>query len=94
MSEQRHTMTIEIDNLTDAQVMAIEDMMATWQMLGGMGGSRWTSFYADGDGNFRPKITVDGAKAEFCDLVDRDKAWEGDEYRIDFDEIAWKLHDD
>lgn len=89
-------MTIEIDNLTEAQAIAIEDMMATWVVLGDLGGSRWTSFYADGDGNFRPKVNVNGKEAKFAstDLIseeERSEIWKGKEYRIDFDKIAWKL---
>ena len=53
-------MTIELKGLTKAQAIAIEDMMATWNSLGIMGSSRWTAFYADGDGNFRPEIIVNG----------------------------------
>ena len=55
-------LTIEIDNLTEPQALAIEDMLATWSSLGSRGSSRWTAFYADGDGDFRPKILVDGQK--------------------------------
>ena len=62
--EKTISMKIEIDNLTEAQAIALEDMLATWQWLGGNGASRWTAFYADGDGNFQPKITIDGRKPE------------------------------
>lgn len=88
--------TIEIDNLTEAQAIAIEDMLATWVMLGRTGSSRSTSFYADGDGNFRPKITVDGHEAKTTDLVSNKERWPkgpyGD-YAIDFDAISWKLRE-
>jgi hypothetical protein len=57
-------MTIEIDNITEAQARAIEDMLALWQHLGAQDGSRWTAFFADGNGGFRPEITVDGKPAE------------------------------
>ena len=68
-------MIIEIDNLTEAQKIAIEDMMYTWQMLGNIGSSRWTSFFSDGGGNFRPKITVDGNKPQSTDIIDEDNKW-------------------
>jgi len=87
------SMRIQIDNLTKAQEIALEDMMATWVHLGGIGSSRWTAFFADGDGNFRPNITVNGKKPEFSNLVNRTDVWAGDEYRIDFDSIAWKLRE-
>jgi hypothetical protein len=89
------TINVEIQNITDAQAIALEDMFMTWVYLGKLGASRWTSFYADGDGNFRPKINVNGKEAEFSLLIDeemRNKMWEGHEYKIDFDTISWKLH--
>jgi hypothetical protein len=107
MSEPNEKMVIEIDNLTKAQKLAIEDMLAAWVALGNMGSSRWTAFYADGDGNFHPKVTVDGHKAEQCKLTDPKERWrEGafttrtggaistDFYMMDFDEIAWALRKD
>lgn len=108
MADNRKKITIEIDNLTEAQALAIEDLLAQWQVLGGMGSSRWTAFYADGDGNFQPKVTVDGHKAEFCELGVPPKErwtqlWEENEYgnlnphetyMIDFDAIAWALDKD
>ena len=54
------TINVEISNITEAQAIALEDMFRTWVSLGNNGSSRWTCFYADGDGNFRPSIKVDG----------------------------------
>ena len=91
---------VEIDDLTPAQALAIEDMMAMWTYLGGIGASRWTAFMADGDGNFRPKICVDGRKPEA--YGNTTKRWkvpksihqqQSDIYFIDFDEIAWELRE-
>jgi hypothetical protein len=84
---------IVIKNLTVAQSIALEDMMATWQGLGSMGCSRWTSFFADGDGNFRPEISFNGYVPQTTELLEEGQTWEGGEYRIDFDTIGWKLHD-
>ena len=86
-------MLIEIENLTKAQKIALEDMFATMVNLGNIGGSRWVCFYSDGDGNFRPKITVDGKKPEFTKLLTKEDKWKNNEYRIDFDKIAWLLRD-
>lgn len=97
--------TIQMNNLTEAQALAIEDLFATWMQLGSMGSSRWTAFYVDGDGNFHPEITVNGNKPKRCELTDPKKRWRkfafkrdgklyGDEgYFIDFDSIAWKLRE-
>jgi hypothetical protein len=89
------TINVEISNITEAQAIALEDMFRTWVGLGNAGASRWTSFHADGDGNFRPSIKVDGKDAEFSPLIDekmRNKMWEEGEYRIDYDVRAWKLN--
>ena len=56
---------IEIDGLTKPQKIALEDLLKQWETLGKLGCSRWTSFFADGDGNFRPKIRIDGRKPKF-----------------------------
>jgi hypothetical protein len=53
-------LVVEFNNLTEAQALALEDLFAVWKMLSGMGGSRWTAFMADGDGNFHPSIKVNG----------------------------------
>ena len=100
MWKERHTAVIRISNLTKPQVEAIESLMAQWVSLGGLGGSRWTAFYADGDGNFRPRITVNGRKAQFTEKLNHKKLWVsaddlscGSEiYAIDFDAIAWQEH--
>jgi len=87
---------IEINNLTKPQRIALEDMLKTWLHLSSLGGSRWTCYYADGDGNFHPKIKIDGRDPKYTDLIKdrRERVWKNDEYRIDFDMIAWALHKD
>ena len=66
---------IEIGNLTEAQLVSLEDMLATWVSLGHLGSSRWTAFYADGDGNFRPEILIDGRKPEKTKLMSQKELW-------------------
>jgi hypothetical protein len=99
----KRTLTVVIENVTEAQEIALNDLFATWQMLGNLGSSRWTAFYADGDGDFRPRITVNGEKAKFTDLLDRKLMWkpdsvvagsfERDAYKIDFDWVGGKLQE-
>ena len=84
-------MKIEIDNLTKPQEEAIKTMLRLWEYLGNVGYSRKVSFYADGDGNFNPKIFVDGKKPEFYKFKDG-RAYPKENkqgYIIDFDDIAW-----
>lgn len=90
MSEGRRTIQITLD-LTAAQALAVESLLATWNKLAGQGSSRWTAFYADGDGNFHPNATFAGHRPEHTTLVAEESFWVGNEYRIDFDPIAWSL---
>lgn len=90
----KHKLTIEIDNLTEAQVIALNDLLATWVQLGSWGSSRDTTFFADGDGDFQPKILVNGEKPKLTNLLPRDQFWKSGhhgDYRIDYDWIGWKL---
>ena len=96
--KSRPRVSIRIDNLTGPQLEALEDMLATWMHLGGLGSSRWTAFFADGDGNFHPRITVNGKKPKFTEKLERKDLWVKNldcsaEYRIDFDALAWKTHE-
>lgn len=81
-------MDIRIDSVTPAQAEAIESLLAMWRSLGSLGASRWTFFYAYGDGNFRPKVTVNGRDAKHTDYLKADDLWKNDEYRIDFDDLT------
>ena len=93
MKKEKTTMTVYIENLTEAQKIALSDMFAQWQALGNVGSSRWVSFFADGDGDFRPLITIDGVNqpAFFGTSTMQKARWKGDEYRIDFDEVSGSL---
>lgn len=79
-------------NLTKAQAIAIEVLLAQWNWLASVGASRWTAFYADGDGNFRPHATIDGRTPDAKrSPFPAEKFWNGNEFRVDFDPIAWSL---
>jgi hypothetical protein len=92
MKQPTRKLTIEIEGITEAQDLAIRDLLSQWVRLGSAGASRWTSFYADGDGNFHPKVLVNGeAPVAFGTEEEQTARWSDDEYRIDFDEIAGEL---
>ena len=57
-------LNIEIDNITEAQALAIEDYLATWLFLKEKHMSMWVSFFADGFGGFSPDIKVNGEEAK------------------------------
>ena len=91
----RETMTIVIDNIKAKHRIALEDMLRHWQFLGNIGASRWTGFYADGDGDFQPKITVDGREPKRFVRPDGDASHieDGRGYALDPDAVGWLLHD-
>lgn len=93
LRDKKITAVIRISNLSIPQSIALEDLLATWQQLGSAGASRWTSFFADGDGNFRPDILYNGHKPEKTNLLEEEEVWDGNKYQIDFDSIGWKILD-
>ena len=83
---------IVIENLKEYDAIAIEDMLSFWQFFGGAGMSRTTSFYADGDGSFRPKITINGHKPKSTDIIPNEmKLNQNGDYCIDSNDIANRL---
>ena len=91
---ERRSLRIKIDNLTGPQAKSIEDLLHQWVALGNLGSSRWTAFFADGDGNFRPKINVNGTRPESSgkgrwETVTFKDGGADEFYIIDFDWIAW-----
>ena len=57
-------LNIEIDNITEAQALAIEDYLATWIFLKEKNMSMWVSFFVDGFAGFSPDIKVNGEEAK------------------------------
>lgn len=58
-------LNIEIDNITEAQALAIEEYLAVWQFIGKEKDmSLWTAFFADGLKDFAPEIKVNGNKPQ------------------------------
>ena len=87
---KHQTVTITLE-LTEPQRIALEDMLATWNSLSNIGASRWTAFYADGDGDFHPKAVIDGHTPLKFGQLTKAEVWAGEEYRIDPDRVAWRL---
>jgi len=59
MEKEYQTMTITLNNVNQAQAIALKKMFEYMEHLGNIGSSRLCSFYADGDGDFRPKVSID-----------------------------------
>ena len=108
-NDTNETLNIEIKNLTKSQKIAIEQMLHLWVVFGKQGTSRWVNFFADGDGNFHPKIKINGEdtkeqkayfKPDILSYFNSNKSMFGREinekcymYNIDFDDVAWQLRE-
>lgn len=52
-------LVITLDNVGQADAIALIKMFKYMQRLGNIGSSRWCSFFADGDGSFHPKVSFE-----------------------------------
>lgn len=88
-------LVITVDNIKPHDAIALKKMFEYMQYLGNVGSSRMCSFFADGDGSFRPKVSFDypidlPEVKEITGINERTG-----EFKIDSDSIAWKIyHDD
>ena len=57
IEKKNNTLYITIENVNQADALALMKMFEYMEYLGKIGSSRWCSFFADGDGSFRPKIS-------------------------------------
>lgn len=109
IERKAHKMVITLENVLPADAIALKKMFEYMETLGHMGSSRMCSFYADGDGSFHPKITIDYPielpEVEEIDGIvkwnEKEKRLEGGrvgvhqgDFCIDSDSIAWKIYHD
>jgi len=108
IERKSHKMVITLENVLPADAIALKKMFEYMQYLGHVGSSRMCSFYADGDGSFRPEVKIEYPielpEVEQIDgLVkwnEKEKKLEGGPYVhqgdfcIDPDSIAWKIYHD
>lgn len=64
MYSKHHKVTIEIDNLTKAQALAIEEYMAVWKYISDKKFFYWAAMAIDGFVDWSPNITVNGHEPE------------------------------
>lgn len=68
---------IEIDNINDAEAIAIEDMLATWINLCENGKSKWVAMFIDGENGFNPDVQLNGKMPFKTKMIDTEKLfWE------------------
>jgi hypothetical protein len=103
-----HKLTITLENVNQADAIALIKMFKYMQYLGNIGSSRWCAFFADGDGSFRPKVSFEYPE-ELPEVpeINGEITWnekrkklegcpiltDGD-FAIDSDSIAWKIYHD
>lgn len=74
--EEKVTLVVEISNLDASQAQMLKNLLYAMDLAGSLGCSREFSCYVDGDGSFRPKVTIDGEDKknfQFGKNVDFDK---------------------
>ena len=101
-------LVITLENVGQADAIALMKMFKYMQRLGNVGSSRWCSFFADGDGSFRPKVSFDYPE-ELPEVpeIDGEVTWDKEskklkghpissdgDFAIDSDSIAWKIYHD
>ena len=91
MEKKYQTLTITIENVSQAQAIAFKKMFKYMETLGHIGSSRMCSYFADGDGEFHPKIKIDYPE-ELPEVKDITGIESTGDFVIDFDEIAWKIY--
>lgn len=77
----RVTLNVQISNIDQETADDFVKMFAFMQWTGAVGAGRSFKAYFDGDGHFRPKITIDGKEA--IKLGDFSKDWDDNEDGIE-----------
>jgi hypothetical protein len=92
LERKEHKLVITVDNIRPADAIAFIKMFKHMQYLGSIGASRNCTFYADGDGSFHPKVSFD-YPIELPEVPEVDGVKDDNSFKIDSDDIAWKIYD-
>lgn len=90
MEKKNQTLVITVENINQADAIALKKMFQHMQYLGGIGSSRKCTFFADGDGSFHPKISFTYPE-ELPEVPEIDGVMTNGSFNIDSDDIAWKI---
>lgn len=108
LKRKEQKLVITLENVGQADAIALIKMFKYMQRLGNVGSSRWCSFFADGDGSFHPKVSFDYPEnLPEVEEIDGEVTWnketkklegypissDGD-FAIDSDSIAWRIYHD
>jgi hypothetical protein len=91
LERKSQKMVITLENINQSDAIALTKMFKYMEYLGKVGSSRMCSFFADGDGAFRPKVNIEYPESlpDVKEVSGIDK--EGN-FKIDSDAIAWKIY--
>lgn len=102
MKKTFNKLVLSIDNINEAQAIALIKTFEYMQILGNVWASRMCSFYADWDWDFHPKVSYEYPIV--LPEIDKDIwcPWNYDKERnmwkditkweIDYDKIAWRIY--
>jgi hypothetical protein len=98
MEKKFQTLTITLENVNQADAIALKKMFEYAEYLGKIGSSRMCCFFADGDGSFRPIVSFEYPE-ELPDVTEIDGFSGKNRYQlddrdfmIDSDSIAWEIY--
>jgi len=98
-----HTLHIKLENISPADAIALMKMFKYMEYLGDIGSSRHCTFFADGDGSFRPKASfvypIELPEVpEITGVIETrgniGRPMSRGEFNIDSDAIAWHIYHD
>lgn len=92
-SDERHTLTVEFDNLRPSQVQTLRAMFGRYESLGKFGASRKVSLFADGDGPFHPLVEMETTLDDELTDAQREAA-EVEPGYFDADALVGEFRDD
>lgn len=92
--DKRQSLTVEVGNLKTDHVAMLTELFAAMAYLGNVGSSRAITLFADGDGDFRPSVKLNGEEPQldgdpkhisvkFGDVVDELKRRERQQDEMD-----------
>ena len=94
-------LTINFKNITEAQAITLVKAAKIMEWCGKVGTSRNATFFADGDGNFRPEVSYNSSdplrfteKKLALDIEIMNAMKNHTDFKLDFDDTAWQLESD
>ncbi len=92
LKRKEQKLVITIDNVNQADAIALIKMFEYMEYLGNIGASRNCTFFADGDGAFHPKVKFIYPE-ELPAVPEIDGInYKTQDFSIDSDAIAWEIY--